>query len=181
MKQIFILLALSIFSYFSINYFISLKQTILNPKQSTEKTTFCSKLKKNPKLNFKFLLSQLFTEDGNKIEIYKNIKKINCYLDNFAQKQDYKTMISTLDKLIKLTDEGSEQNILIKELQKIVDEQNIQDLYIAVSEYYNKYKIYPRDLSQLKNQGFIEFIPTEPYGGQYYIDEAGRIKRTNEQ
>ncbi len=49
------------------------------------------------------------------------------------------------------------------------------ELEKAVKEYEARYSGRPADIAELKTKGFIDSLPDDPYGGEYYINEAGRV------
>jgi len=49
----------------------------------------------------------------------------------------------------------------------------------AVSEYKKRFGFFPEDLDQLVKKGIIDKIPQDPYGGEFYIDEKGKIRTTS--
>lgn len=87
------------------------------------------------------------------------------------------TAILFLNEMLK--NENNQNNaeqikIRIKVL-KIMDE-----LESDVKKYHNKNKRYPGALSELVVEGFIKNIPNDPYGGEFYILENGRVYTTSE-
>jgi len=38
---------------------------------------------------------------------------------------------------------------------------------------------HPVTLAELKNSGYLEVIPTDPYNGNFYLDEEGRVRSTS--
>ncbi len=49
----------------------------------------------------------------------------------------------------------------------------------AAHKYQQKYKTQPAKLQDLVNKGIISDIPEDPYGGEYYILENGRVYTTS--
>lgn len=69
----------------------------------------------------------------------------------------------------------------IKESYKLRLEalEKIKMLEDAVSEYKKRFNILPERLDQLVENGFIDKIPQDPYGGKFYIDKKGKIRTTS--
>ena len=171
MRHLILLLILSTGLGVSLKYLKGIKKT-------NKGGDFCYIVHKSPKQAFTKLLEYLYS-DGSVIQVAGNIDKINCYL-KYLKTKSYIDAIDFLNKLIKLTDNTTEQDLLLSKVRKIIDAHNIQVLYIAVSSFRKRYDRFPRDLNELVIHGFIEEIPQNPYGGQYYIDLMGRIKRTRD-
>ena len=45
--------------------------------------------------------------------------------------------------------------------------------------YFQKTKKYPGDILVLVAEGYIDQVPDDPYGGQYFIGEQGQIMSTS--
>lgn len=49
----------------------------------------------------------------------------------------------------------------------------------ATDEYRRRFGELPESLRQLIEAGLIEEIPIDPYGGEFYLDESGRVRTTS--
>ncbi len=49
----------------------------------------------------------------------------------------------------------------------------------GVKKFKERYKRLPHNLEEMVRVGVIEKIPQDPYGGDFYIDNSGRIKTTS--
>jgi tetratricopeptide (TPR) repeat protein len=49
----------------------------------------------------------------------------------------------------------------------------------ATRRYREKYESEPRNLGMLVEGGIIEAIPADPYGGEFYLDQKGRVRTTS--
>lgn len=49
----------------------------------------------------------------------------------------------------------------------------------AVREYESRYSEKPASLNELAEKGFIAALPKDPYGGEYYMKEDGRVYSTS--
>lgn len=104
----------------------------------------------------------------------------DCYLDVLLSLSRYDEAIDFLKReQIQTSDEQSGKAYLEK-LKTLQNEKNILDITKAVEKYYQKSKTYPGDILVLVNEGLLQFIPEEPYGGQYYISRQGQVKSTSE-
>lgn len=56
----------------------------------------------------------------------------------------------------------------------------IHFLQTGVDEYKNKYGVLPTHISKLRELNIIDKIPTDPYGGEFYIDTNGAVKTTSD-
>lgn len=50
----------------------------------------------------------------------------------------------------------------------------------ALVEYKGRFGRYPRKIEELITKHIITEMPSEPYGGNYYIDQQGQVKTTSE-
>ncbi len=55
----------------------------------------------------------------------------------------------------------------------------LDNLEKKVQEYKKIYGIFPKKISDLIKTGFIESIPEDPYGGEFFIVENGRVFTTS--
>jgi tetratricopeptide (TPR) repeat protein len=49
----------------------------------------------------------------------------------------------------------------------------------AVAAFKERFQDDPEDLERLVNAGLLERIPDDPYGGNFYLDEQGRVRTTS--
>jgi tetratricopeptide (TPR) repeat protein len=49
----------------------------------------------------------------------------------------------------------------------------------AVERYRERYETEPSNLSVLVESGIIKAIPADPYGGEFYLDNQGRVRTTS--
>ncbi len=49
----------------------------------------------------------------------------------------------------------------------------------AVEEFRLKFNRSPENLEELVKTGFLRYIPEDPYGGKFYIDEEGNVRTTS--
>jgi hypothetical protein len=55
----------------------------------------------------------------------------------------------------------------------------VKQLQNAADVYYDRFEVYPRDLHELIAVGLLENLPTDPYGGVFFIDKMGRVRSTS--
>lgn len=80
------------------------------------------------------------------------------------------TMIaSTRDKAVKRTYEVRKEALVA-----------VSSLEQALEMYHEENKRFPQELYDLVLAGLIDKIPNDPYGGEFYIDETGKIRTTSE-
>ena len=104
----------------------------------------------------------------------------DCYLNVLLSLSRYDEAIDFLKReQIQTADEKSSKTYLEK-LKNLQNEKNILDITKAVEKYYQKSKTYPGDILVLVNEGLLQVIPDEPYGGQYFISRQGQVKSTSE-
>lgn len=56
---------------------------------------------------------------------------------------------------------------------------NIKAIEKALSEFRNEFGKLPDNIDELVTKGFIVKIPSDPYGGKFYIDKNGKIRTTS--
>ncbi len=49
----------------------------------------------------------------------------------------------------------------------------------AIAAYKERFQTDPEDLGRLLEAGLLERIPDDPYGGDFYLDEQGRVRTTS--
>ncbi len=57
--------------------------------------------------------------------------------------------------------------------------QKIGYLEQKIQQFKKKYHVAPKDLHELVDKGIIDQIPTDPYGGEFYIMSNGRVYTTS--
>jgi hypothetical protein len=50
----------------------------------------------------------------------------------------------------------------------------------AVDDYRQRFRRTPANMDELVRRKIIAEIPTEPYGGKFYLDPSGNVKSTTE-
>jgi hypothetical protein len=79
------------------------------------------------------------------------------------------------ESLVKAGDPETRASIE-KQLRQALLERDAARLDEAVREWRNRYLIGPVSLQQLVGEGLIPRIPADPYGGDLYVDEEGRVR-----
>ncbi|RKY99850.1 MAG: hypothetical protein DRQ10_05390 [Candidatus Hydrothermota bacterium] len=86
---------------------------------------------------------------------------------------DIRTAINFLEGLLATIKDERTRKPILKRLKALRD---IYMLESAVRVFKSKFNRLPRSIIELKMYGLIDSIPTEPYGGYYYIDQkTGRV------
>jgi hypothetical protein len=116
----------------------------------------------------------------NGAETFEDIYFTNCYVSTLTGMQRYIEALSFLNQRYAQESNIEMQETIMDMIRTVQNEKNMLDLAKAVETYYQKYKTYPGDILVLVNEGFIDRIPEEPYGGQYFISLQGQIKTTSE-
>lgn len=49
----------------------------------------------------------------------------------------------------------------------------------ALTEFHNRFARPAKDVGELVQTGLLDRIPTDPYGGKFYLDEQGRVRSTS--
>jgi tetratricopeptide (TPR) repeat protein len=88
---------------------------------------------------------------------------------------DIDTAIETLKRLISMTQNEKLRSQLKQNLKLAIIEKVIRPMEKAVKEYRNRFKKYPDRLDALVKAGILQRIPSEPFGGYFYIDENGTV------
>jgi len=56
---------------------------------------------------------------------------------------------------------------------------SIEKIETGVEEFKKRYKHLPKDIGELVKYNILKEIPQDPYGGNFYIDEDGKIRTTS--
>ncbi len=104
----------------------------------------------------------------------------DCYLNVLLSLSRYDEAIDFLKREQIQTSDAESGKVYLEKLKTLQNEKNILDITKAVEKYYQNSKTYPGDILVLINEGLLQFIPEEPYGGQYYISRQGQVKSTSE-
>jgi tetratricopeptide (TPR) repeat protein len=63
----------------------------------------------------------------------------------------------------------------LKQARLELDASKVED---AIQEWRSRYRAGPLALSQLVSEGLLQSIPPDPYGGDLYLDDEGRVRST---
>ncbi len=114
-------------------------------------------------------------------ELYDDDRLLNCYLDTLTGMERYVEALNFLtQQYLQSQNDTTKQELYMGRIKGLQQEKNILDLTKALEVYYQKNKTYPGDILVLINEGLIEKIPEDPYGGQYFIGKQGQIRSTSE-
>jgi len=132
----------------------------------------------------KYTASNIEIKDFLKItkqgaESFDDDKLLNCYLDTLTGMERYVEALNFLTQQYIQTQNTPKQASYMDRIKTVQQEKNILDLTKAIEVYYQKNKTYPGDILVLVNEGLIEKIPEDPYGGQYFIGKQGQIRSTD--
>ncbi len=93
------------------------------------------------------------------------------------EKKRTENAISFLEEMSKRTDDEAlrkKYEIRLDFLRQILKVEK------AIATYKKKYGRKPADIRNLVQTGMLQDIPTDPYGGQIYLDLEGKVKSTSE-
>ncbi|MCX6111757.1 MAG: hypothetical protein NTY22_00490 [Proteobacteria bacterium] len=113
-------------------------------------------------------------------EIFDEDNVIDCYLSTLTGLERYVEALNFLTQQYIQYQNMPRQTFFMDKIKKLQYEKNVLDLTKAVEVYYQKNKMYPGDILVLINEGLIEKIPEDPYGGQYFISRQGQIRSTSQ-
>ena len=55
----------------------------------------------------------------------------------------------------------------------------IKRIESALKQYKTEYGMMPSAITALVAKGYLEEVPTDPYGGEFYLDKTGRVRTTS--
>lgn len=113
-------------------------------------------------------------------ETFTDKEMLDCYINTLTSMERYAEALNFMTQEYIQNQNTPKQDFYLDNIKRLHNEKNILDLTKAVEIYYQKTKTYPGDILVLVNEGIIEKIPDEPYGGQYFISRQGQIKSTSE-
>jgi len=110
---------------------------------------------------------------------YKTQSFASCLVSSLLSIGNYDEAINFLKKEEQNTKNPFDKNYFFEKIKETVNNKNIITLSKALENYYFEKKTYPGDISILKDLAYIDTIPEDPYGGQYYLAEKGLIRSTS--
>jgi hypothetical protein len=113
-------------------------------------------------------------------ETFDDGKMLDCYVNTLTGMERYVEALNFLSQQYIQYQNTSRQDFYLDKIKKLQHEKNTLDLTKAVESYYQKTKAYPGDILVLINEGIIDKMPEDPYGGQYFISKQGQIRSTSE-
>jgi hypothetical protein len=105
---------------------------------------------------------------------------LDCYVNTLTGMERYVEALNFLSQQYIQYQNTPRQTFYMDRIKRLQHEKNTLDLTKAVEAYYQKTKTYPGDILVLINEGLIDKIPDDPYGGQYFISKQGQIRSTSE-
>lgn len=131
-------------------------------------------------INSELQLKEFLALIRSGVERFQNVELTNCYLEVLMELSRYDEAIDFLKReYTKSLDNELGKEYLAK-LKKLQDQKNVLDITKAVEAYYQKNKTYPGDILILLSEGYLNILPEEPYGGQYFIGTQGQVRSTSE-
>ena len=105
----------------------------------------------------------------------------NTFLPTFIARLYYQadateTAIAFLEEMIRTGENAKLRKFMLVRLQAL---QAVSLLEHAVKLYVDKYGTNPQSLEDLVERGLLKEIPSDPYGGEFYLDEKGRVRTTS--
>ena len=105
----------------------------------------------------------------------------NTFLPTFIARLYYQAdateaAIAFLEEMIRTTENEKLKKFMLVRLEAL---QAVSLLEHAVKLYVDKYKTKPRSLEDLVDRGLLKEIPSDPYGGEFYLNEKGRVRTTS--
>jgi hypothetical protein len=93
------------------------------------------------------------------------------------EKKRTENAISFLEEMSRRTDD---EELKKKYETRLAFLRQVLKIEKAVESYKKKYGRKPADIRALIQTGMLQDIPTDPYGGQLYLDLDGKVKSTSE-
>ncbi len=112
------------------------------------------------------------------IERFGSTDFLECYTGSMILLGRYIDAIDFLEKEKSQALE-SQKDVYDNKIKSLKNEKNVLELTKAMESYFQKNKSYPGDMLVLVAEGYIEAMPDDPYGGQYFIGEQGQIMSTS--
>ena len=113
-------------------------------------------------------------------DTFEELRFTECYIFVLTDMHRHLEALSFLSQRFMHESEEDKQERVMGIIKFVQHEKNTLDLAKAVEKYYQGTKSYPGDILVLVREGFMDRIPDEPYGGQYFISSQGQIKSTSE-
>jgi hypothetical protein len=106
-------------------------------------------------------------------------KYVDCYIRALAFSKDYALVLSFLEKEHEKTKDPYRKALILERIYYFKDKKNIDLIKKSVRDYHKEKNKMPEHIVILYNEGYLEEMPQDPYGGQYYIDLSGNVKSTS--
>ena len=112
------------------------------------------------------------------VERFGSTDFLECYTGSMILLGKYIDAIDFLEKE-KAQATDNQKEVFGSKIKSLKNEKNMLDLTKAMEAFFQKNKTYPGDILVLVVEGYIETIPDDPYGGQYFIGDQGQIMSTS--
>ena len=105
----------------------------------------------------------------------------NAFLPTFIARLYYEAdateaAIAFLEEMIRTAENEKLRKFMLVRLEAL---QAVSLIEQAVKLYVKKYGTFPQNLEALVDRGLLKGIPSDPYGGEFYLDEKGRVGTTS--
>jgi hypothetical protein len=57
---------------------------------------------------------------------------------------------------------------------------SVRRIEVALAEFFSRYEKSPSSLATLVDVGVLKEIPQDPYGGEFYLDQTGKVRTTSD-
>ncbi|PLY03565.1 MAG: hypothetical protein C0623_00685 [Desulfuromonas sp.] len=84
--------------------------------------------------------------------------------------------IAFLDTMIRTAKDRKIKDSLLLRKRALAQLRNLQQL---VDRFHGETGLWPETIDTLKDKGYLDFIPADPYGGVYIIEPTGTVKTTS--
>lgn len=97
-----------------------------------------------------------------------------------ASADDPNLAVQYLEETLSRTESSAARSALSIRLRQALLSRDLFQLRQYVTQYENRFAHLPKDLDDLVTAGFLEELPTEPFGGAYTLDpQTGEVRSTS--
>ena len=84
--------------------------------------------------------------------------------------------VAFLEQSLAETRDPETRKAIEAQLQQAILERNAARVESAVQAWRDRYVVGPLSLGQLQEEGLLDEIPPDPFGGEFYVDDEGRVR-----
>lgn len=96
----------------------------------------------------------------------------------YAHAEEPELALAFLEQMYRLSKDDQVRAELRARMQEVMVERDVKMLNQVVQRFHERYHRFPGELTELVTAGLLTELPSEPFGGRYYLDPAEKTAKS---